>query len=471
MRRLLLTALPTVFLMACATTADARPDQRMIFEASRELRSDDAGLRARTLDEITGFGVDWLRVILYWNDVAPQRDSALVPPGDQTDPAYYDWTRYDRIVREADARGLRLLLTISGPVPRWATRDRRGHVARPSAVRFGRFAEAVGRRYGDVVDAYSIWNEPNHPKFLQPQWTRRGGRLDATSARLYRRLFQKGRLGLEAAGVRRAPILFGETAPRGTRHVVRPLAFLRRALCLDSHHRRGRGCQRIQADGYAHHAYTTHAGPSFRPPHPDDVTIGVLTRLNRALARAGRAGAVRQGLPIWLTEFGIQSVPDRIIGVSETRQAEYRAISERLAERNRRVVAFSQYLMRDDLPDEDAPSIFSRYPGFESGLRHSDGDPKRAYAAFPLVLVATEGRRRTVLWGRVRPAEGRTTVSIDVSSRGSARWRFLKRDRTNVHGSWTTTTRRVPGRRYRVRWSGPDGTRLTGPLTRAYRAR
>ena len=46
---------------------------------------------------------------------------------------------------------------------------------------------------------------------------------------------------------------------------------------------------RLDADGYAHHAYTTRTGPRFRPPDKDDVTIGVLSRLTNALDQ-GRPG-------------------------------------------------------------------------------------------------------------------------------------------------------------------------------------
>ncbi len=285
---------------------------------------------------------------------------------------------------------------------------------------------------------------------------------------IYRRLFQKGAAGLAAGGAGRTPVLFGETAPRGTSHVVHPLRFLRTAMCLNARWHKRSSCHRLVADGYAHHPYTVRSGPYFVPPNHDDVTIGVLHRLNSALARAGRAGAVRRGLPIWLTEFGIQSFPDRLIGVSEHTQAEFRAISEELAARNPRVTAFSQYLMRDDDPRPDATSALDRYPGFESGLRHSDGDAKLAYDAFRLPLAATVRSATVRLWGTVRPAVGRTRVSIDYRTAGSSRWHFLKHDRTDAHGTWTTTTLRRHARRYRVRWVAPNGRRYVGPLTRPH---
>ena len=53
-----------------------------------------------------------------------------------TRPAY-DWTIYDRVLADARARDIRVLVTISGPGPRWATRSREDRVTRPSATRSG----------------------------------------------------------------------------------------------------------------------------------------------------------------------------------------------------------------------------------------------------------------------------------------------------------------------------------------------
>ena len=119
-----------------------------------------------------------------------------------------------------------------------------------------------------------------------------------------------------------------------------------------------RSARALDADGYAHHAYTTRQGPYFKPHGPvgkDDVTIGVLSRLTSALDRARRAGALTKRLPIYLTEFGIQSVPDEQQGVTLAQQVQYRAISERIAWTNPRVAAFSQYLLTDSDPTGPQP--------------------------------------------------------------------------------------------------------------------
>ena len=334
-------------------------------------------------------------------------------------------------------------------------------MTRPDPKEFQAFATAVGRRFGDRVGVWSIWNEPNHPEFLRPQFEHKR----ATSPRIYRKLFLAGRRGLRASGNGADTLLFGETAPRGTPRVVAPLAFLRGALCLDRrYHRRGR-CARVETGGYAHHAYTTRVGPRFRPPDRDDVTIGVLSRLTHALDRAGRAGAIPRGLGIYLTEFGIQSTPDPFVGVSLARQAEYLGIAEHMAYVNPRVKSFSQYLLDDDRPRKGRR--VDRYSGFESGLRRSDGRAKPAYDAFRLPLAAEAYGRSDVLWGRVRPLAARTQVTILVSPRKGRSFRPLRTLTTNHRGVFGLRAKHRKHQRYRVRWTAPGGKVWLGPPIRA----
>jgi hypothetical protein len=281
------------------------------------------------------------------------------------------------------------------------------------------------------------------------------------SPRLYRSLFLAAQRGLRTAGFGSAPVLFGETAPRGTGKVVAPLAFLRGALCLDAHYRRVGRCGRLNVAGYAHHAYTTRAGPLFRPRQRDDVTIGVLSRLTTALDRAARAGAVPARVPVYLTEFGIQSIPDPYYGVSFQRQNEYRAIAERIAYDNPRVAAFSQYLLTDDAPREGVPKS-ERYSGFESGLITASGEHKPSYDGFRLPLAARRLHGKVSLWGLVRPASGAQTVTIEVSDDGRA-FRRLRSVTTNALGYWRLTTSDRKGRRWRVTWQSD-----TSPPVRAY---
>ena len=463
-RSLLLALLALVAWLALAPgVASAAANQAMTFEAPRELIDD--GARDATLDQIKGFGVTRVRQLLSWKTVAPSPNSRSKPSGiDTSDPAAYGagWGAYDRLLAAASARGIRVQFTLTGPAPRWATatKDKAG-INRPDPREFQRFATAAGRRFGAQVDTWSVWNEPNQPQFLMPQF--RGGA--PYSPGLYRRLYRAA-----VKGIRTDPsnaqdtVLLGETSPRGNERIVAPLAFLRGTLCLSRSYRKRKGCGKLDADGYAHHAYTTSQGPRFRPSNPDDVTIGVLSRLVKALDKAGKAGAVDRGLGVYLTEFGTQSYPDKISGVPLAKQAEYYAIAEHIAYLNPRVKLFSQYLMVDDSPRR---SKGNDYGGFESGLRLADGTAKPAYLAFRLPLTADDYGSSDVLWGRVRPAAGATSVLLEAK-RKSGKWRELATVQTNSTGVFGARTRHVDGQRYRVSWTSPEGTRFTGPPIRAY---
>jgi hypothetical protein len=450
--------------LACAApAAAAAPGQAMTFEAPSELLDDVR--RDAALDEIRAFGVTRVRVLVYWEQFAPAPGDRVRPVFDAADPAAYPagtWDRLDRLFESAELRGIAVQPTLTGPVPRWATKARRDRVTEPLPAEFELWATAVARRYAGQAVTWSIWNEPNHPQFLLPQF--RSGH--AASPRLYRRLFLAGLRGLRAGGVAEdAAVLAGETAPRGTPRVVAPLAFLRGVLCLDSRYRRTTArCDPLPAAGWAHHAYTTAAGPRFRPSARDDVTIGVLSRLTKALDRAARAGAVAKKLPVHLTEFGIQSEPDPYAGVSFTRQAEYLGIAERIAWRNPRVASFSQYLLRDDQP-RPGPRA-SRYGGFESGLRLADGTAKPAYDAFRLPLAVDLRGSRATIWGIVRPAEGATTATLLGSVKGG--WTELRSVATDEFGAFAVTVTHRSGRRYRLRWTSPDGVVREGAPIRAF---
>jgi hypothetical protein len=132
-----------------------------------------------------------------------------------------------------------------------------------------------------------------------------------------------------------------------------------------------------------------------------------------------------------------------------------------MAWRNPRVVAFSQYLMRDDNPRPG--SAYARYSGFESGLRGSNGKAKPSYAAFRLPLVADARGNRVYFWGYVRPAAARTSVVLQIRKRGAKGWVKLKTATTNTRGYWSSASALRSGAQYRVVWG-----RYTGAATRAY---
>jgi hypothetical protein len=473
---------PLISMLACAVSvlgvmlpasASASHSQAMFFEEPNLVEASQA-VRTKELAQLQSLGVKALRVELYWANVAPAAASTKKPSFEATNPASYDWGNYDVLLAEAKRLKWPVLLTVTSPVPEWATsthKDRSG-LTRPNETDFKEFMTAVGKHYGSEVSLYSIWNEPNHPAFLLPQFNSNG---TPASPRIYRGLFQAGYAGLKSAGIAKPKVLMGETAPvgadrltrreikeRGLLHDVAPLAFLRETLCLNSKYRKSPTCGMLPAYGYAHHAYTV-GSPHYVPPGADNVTIGVLSRLSSALDRAAAAHAIPGRIPIYLTEFGIQSYPNRELGVPQAKQAEYDAIAEKISWENPRVAAFSQYLLRDDpLGGPPGSSVHGGYIGFQTGLETVNGTPKLLYYGFPLPLVVSKTGHGYSLWGLVRPASSATALKVLVEPTGSKKYRTLASVHTNSLGYWTLNSS-VQGSHWRVSWRSPTGVAYNGP--------
>ena len=424
--------------------AAASPFQRSMLQDDARLLSRGAAVRSQTLDELSGLGVDVVKLTLRWRDVAPGGSSR--PAGFRADdPAAYPaerWQAYDEAIAAAAARRLEVLVQLSGPAPDWASegRSRPAGVYRPSPREFGRFAAAVGRRYSGGfaglprVSMWSIWNEPNLPRFLLPQRAANRARTPA-SPHVYRGLLVAAVGGLAATGHAGDTIMIGELLPVGRRSrtttsSLRPLEFLRELACVDSRYRPFRGraarlrrCQRFRrlpGNGLAYHPYTQPRRPPLAPPpHPDDATIGQLGRIVRTLDRLGRRGRLGRGMTLHLTEFGYQTDPPDRLHTPLRRVDDYLAEAEYLAFRNPRVGSWSQYPLVDD-PLQGSGLL--RFGGFQSGLRFADGRAKPGvYAGYrmPIFVRALSGSRVEV-FGGLRRADGGGTASVESRAPGSA---------------------------------------------------
>jgi hypothetical protein len=312
--------------------------------------------RERALAQTRSLGASWVRMSVLWYRVAGRsahRRHAAANP-------YYDWSSYDRAVAAARAHGLRVELSLSGPVPAWATGNGRVGADRPDAARFGQFAAAAATHFRGKVTRYSIWNEPNYVSWLSP--------LREAPA-LYRRLYQAGWSGIKSADPA-AQVLIGETAAFAQpRRATAPLAFLRAVACA--------GCPRLEADGYAHHPYDFTHPPDAQYPGADNVTIGTLPRLTGALDSLARAGRLStpggSPLPVYLTEFGYFAKGSRALPAA-TRAAYLRRAFDIAARRYPRVRQMLQYMLVSP-PRGAVPSRF------DTSLTDSTGRPTLVYGA------------------------------------------------------------------------------------------
>ena len=247
-----------------AAPAAAHPNMSVTFEAPRDLL--DPATRDSALAELDTLGVRSLRIVLYWKDVAPDPNGGR-PQLDETDPANYDWSKYDPLIDAANARGWPVLLTVSGPVPRWATRAGRDFVTRPSPARFQAVHDRGGpplRRQGrDLVDL-----ERAEPAALPAPAVRRR-RARPRPPGLYRKLYDAGRARPHRGRARRRPDALRRAGPARDRQRRRAAHVpARDALPGRELQEARQGLRRLDTTGMAHHAYTTREGPWFVPAGP-----------------------------------------------------------------------------------------------------------------------------------------------------------------------------------------------------------
>ena len=291
------------------------------------------------------------------------------------------------------------------------------------------------------VHLWSIWNEPNLPVFLLPQRSSTKSNYPV-SPTLYRNLYRAAYAGIGSSGHASDTILMGELLPVGKsthtpRSSIRPLDFLRELACVDRHYHafkgsdaKARGCSGYKAlplSGLAYHPYALAGGPTKRPPNRDDATIGTLSRITRTLdrlrARHRLAGPRR--IPLWLTEFGVQTdPPDYLFGAPIKRVPTYLGQSERLAFRNSRVYSYSQYPLVDD----------HGTAGFQSGLRFANGNTKPGvYAEYKMpIYVRRSGSSRVEFFGGARAASSGSVVLY--SRKGKGKFTKMKTVKIDSHG-------------------------------------
>src|SRR4051812_40834553 len=233
MRLLILFSLALLLVPAAA---EASSRQESLFQDDNSLIYAGDARRDQTLDELDSLGVDVIRTNLLWSQVAAAPSSRRRPPGDPY--ATGGWARWDALVTGARARGIKVQITLTGPLPLWASHcggaAKVRRTCKPSVTEYGRFVTAAARRY-PAVNRWSIWNEPNQSGWLYPQ-------TQATWR--YRSLAYEGINRLRANGHAHDQILLGETAPLGRRTGSRakrslaPGTFVRGVLCIDKRGKR-----------------------------------------------------------------------------------------------------------------------------------------------------------------------------------------------------------------------------------------
>jgi hypothetical protein len=468
----------------------AAPDQLSLIEDETLMLESGPATQAVVLDEVKALGADIIRANVIWARVAPSPNSTKKPKGfNGKKPESYGTSlqMLDSLVAGAQARGIQLLLTPTGPIPAWASRCKGSAAARkvckPDPKLFGDFVRALGTKY-PTVKHWSIWNEPNLGSWLSPQYEVVNGVAVQRSASLYRSLAKSAISGLRASGHKTSTdqIWLGETAPLGddpsgcsAQRKLRapkgcakkikktsPSTFLRGVFCLstsggsltgvEASEQGCKGYKKLAVNGYAHHPYTRGGSrPPLSKTNAGEITIGTASRLTKLLDQAGKRKRIPAKLPVHYTEHGWQTNPpgvNDIFAVTDAQQSEYINQSDWISYNNSRVKTVAQYKIVDD------QSIGA---GFQMGLRlFSGGARKPSYDAYKLpIWVAKKGANVTV-YGQARPADAGVAGTVDVQNAAAGSSSFKTVATVPVTSANGTFTADLPdtGGTWRLSWNG-----------------
>lgn len=463
--RLSLTVLTlAIGVAAAASPAHASPSMAIGIADDRVLLQGTDAQATAAVDAWKTLGVDVVRVHAVWGTIAPglfaKNQPAGFDPRDPNSPQYNFW-RLDRAMNLVTSRGMRVLLDVTGYGPVWGSSEPSKNNVRwkPDPARFAAFATAVAKRYGNRVDEYMIWNEPNQPLWLMPQNVCSRGRCTPYAPHLYRQLVLKAGPAIRAADPG-AKIIVGVLAPRGqsltsASSKIRPLQFLREMGCVDSRYRKVRTgyCRGFSApvvDGFAYHPNGINLGPTVPSRNPDDAQISDLGRLVRTLDGVTRGGGLRSRsggkLGLWFDEYDYQTnPPDPYAGVSLNNQNAWLQQGASIAWASSRVRNFTQYVW------EDEPYIKGG-GGNQGGLRFFNGKAKPSLDGFRAPFVPTRRNSSTVrLWGQVRPG---TSTTVTLQRKSGSRWNTIATLTTDAYGGFSRDVKVRGAATFRYLWPG-----------------
>jgi hypothetical protein len=479
MRRLILLFTILTLSALVPPAAQASKSQESLFQDDAQLLLSGETRRVKSLNELQSLGVDVIRVNVLWARYAPKPNAKRKPSFDAADPASYNFGELDSLVSGAQSRGMAILFTPTGPGPAWASAckgsAKKRRICRPKPGEFGAFIRALGSHYSNV-DRWSVWNEPNQGGWLTPQYVRRGGGWVRESPKIYRNLVRAATGALRATGNGGDQILLGETAPIGRtsgshfKRTSAPVDFFRDLFCLNA---RGgklsgkaakiRGCKSFKTlfvTGVAHHPYTRAAGQNPRSrPGRSDITLSTISRLSLWIDRAAKRGRIVKGLPIYLTEYGIQTnPPDRFAGASLANQAKWLNESDWMAWNNSRIRSVAQYELRDE----------RALASFQTGLRFAGGKAKPGLAAYRLPIWARKRGSSTQLWMQVRPQSriGQPQeITVQYRKKGSKKFSNLRTYTVSDGHGFLRVNTKVRAKFWRFSWNGKK-SRAAKPVSR-----
>lgn len=312
----------------------AQTDESLPFRVARPgvnvalTQYDDAELLGQ-LQAVASTGATWVRQVFDWSVLAPTSGEI-------------DWSSSDRIVEAVATLGQLDLVAVLYRTPSWARHPSalENPTAPPANNRdYADFAYEFASRYGDRIDYYQIWDQPN----LMTSW----GNLEPSAAD-YTALLQEAYTAIHQADATAIVLAAGlapttETGPRNLSDVL----FLRE----------------MYAQGAAPYFDAAAAKPYGFDTGPDDRRVDESV-LNFSRIILLREEMLRQGdgeKALWAVEFGWNALPETWTGApsiwgSQSRENQQRFIQEAYARAEREwpwLGGLIVYTWQPDAPSDD----------------------------------------------------------------------------------------------------------------------
>ena len=376
------------------------------------------------------------------------------PPSTRPTRRAYNWSEYDPVLAEAAAPAL------AGAADRHLAGAALGDVEPQSAVHHAsrparlRGIHDRGRRVTSARRSrlYSIWNEPNHPAFLMPQWNSNG---TPASPRIYRGLYQAGYAGLQAGrpGQPEGPVR-RDGADR-LRHRQRPARRRARAAAR-------RRAARVPARSAVPERplppgrlLRGAADERLRPPRLHQRGRPVLRRPKRTTSRSASlsrlSGALDQAAARARDPGAPADLPHRVRGAELPRTTNSVSRSPSRPNTTRSPNA-SPGRTRASPPSRSTCSRTTRSaasparasPAAPSASRRgsstSTAGRKPLYSAWPVPLTVSRTATACLAVGARASGDRPTKVTVLVQRKGSRAYKMLKTVATDSRGYWALSS-------------------------------
>ena len=342
----------------------------------------------------------------------------------------YRFADLDEFVRNAQQRGMEVLMTIWG-TPKWANGGKGPAYLPTKMADFQNFARAVATRYNGrrpgypFVRFYGIWNESNLGNFLAPQFNSKG---KIVSPAAYAKLAAAGYAGIKL-GSPRAQVAIGETSSNGKDKPKQGSTDSDNARHVREAGRAGEQEAQVRRLGPAPVSRAGEPGPS-----PEGALSERRLQHDEAVESDLDKWFGRKNIPIWITEYGNETKPGEPKGVTEAQQAAYVPQAIAFARKDPRIPMFIWFVFRD-----------SAGSPWQSGVYRTSGAAKPAAARWAAAAKTVDR-----LNGKLSVKGGTANPLVNVNYRDMC-------------------TNNVPGAAVGVTWRAFQGTH--GPGLRPDRRR